>query len=100
MQMPTGVVLRRTADLVSYPKNARTHTPEQVKQIAASERREAVFRIRRTRSASFRHPDRGNLVRTRLAAGGKEIRTVGPAVKEKPFRRAIWLLFARTLQDV
>src|SRR5690242_11703834 len=31
-----------------------------------------------------------------LAAGGKEIRTVGPAVKEKPFRRAIWLLFART----
>ena len=35
-------------------------------------------------------------VRTRLAAGGKEIRTVGPAVKEKPFRRAIWLLFART----
>jgi len=32
----------------------------------------------------------------RLAPGGKEIRTVGPAVKEKPFRRAIWLLFART----
>jgi hypothetical protein len=27
--------------------------------------------------------------RTRLPAGGKEIRTVGPAVKEKPFRRAI-----------
>ena len=44
MQMPTGVVLRRTADLVSYANNARTHTPEQVKQIAASERREAVFR--------------------------------------------------------
>ena len=35
-------------------------------------------------------------VRTQLSAGGKEIRTVGPAVKEKPFRRAIWLLFART----
>ena len=34
--------------------------------------------------------------RDRLAAGGKEIRTVGPAVKEKPFRRAVWLLFART----
>ena len=33
---------------------------------------------------------------TRFAAGGKEIRTVGPAVKEKPFRHAIWLLFART----
>ena len=31
-----------------------------------------------------------------LFAGGKEIRTVGPDVKEKPFRRAIWLLFART----
>src|SRR5580692_3328082 len=30
-------------------------------------------------------------VRNGLAAGGKEIRTVGPAVKEKPFRRAIWL---------
>jgi hypothetical protein len=35
-------------------------------------------------------------VRTGLLAGGKEIRIVGPAVKEKPFRRAIWLLFART----
>jgi hypothetical protein len=35
-------------------------------------------------------------VRIRLPAGGKEIRTVGPAVKEKPFRRAIWLLGART----
>jgi len=34
--------------------------------------------------------------RHRLSAGGKEIRTVGPAAKEKPFRRAIWLLFART----
>ena len=29
MQMPTGVVLRRTADLVPYANNARTHTPEQ-----------------------------------------------------------------------
>jgi hypothetical protein len=37
MQMPTGVVMRRTATLVPYPNNARTHTPEQkVKQIAAS----------------------------------------------------------------
>ena len=36
----------------------------------------------------------------RLAAGGKELRTVGPAVKEKPFRRAIWLLFVPNLQDV
>ena len=37
MQMPTGVVMRRTADLVPYANNARTHTPEQkVKQIAAS----------------------------------------------------------------
>jgi len=26
MQMPTGVVLRRTADLVPYANNARTHT--------------------------------------------------------------------------
>jgi hypothetical protein len=35
--MPTGVVMRRTADLVPYANNARTHTPEQkVKQIAAS----------------------------------------------------------------
>jgi hypothetical protein len=25
------------------------------------------------------HPDRGNLVRTRLAAGGKRIRTIGSA---------------------
>jgi hypothetical protein len=33
---------------------------------------------------------------SRLSTGGKEIRTVGPAVKEEPFRRAIWLLFART----
>jgi hypothetical protein len=39
MQMPTDVVLRRTADLVPYANNARTDTPEQVKQIAASERR-------------------------------------------------------------
>jgi hypothetical protein len=39
---------------------------------------------------------KGGQVRSRLHAGGKEIRTVGPAVKEKPFRRAIWLLFART----
>jgi len=30
----------------------------------------------------------GPMVR-RLTAGGKEIRTVGPAVNEKPFRRAI-----------
>jgi hypothetical protein len=37
MQMPTGVVLRRTADLVPYANNARTHTPEQVQQIAASQ---------------------------------------------------------------
>ena len=29
MQMPTGVVMRRTADLVPYANNARTHTPEQ-----------------------------------------------------------------------
>jgi hypothetical protein len=36
MQMPTGVVMRRTAELVPYANNARTHTPEQVKQIAAS----------------------------------------------------------------
>jgi hypothetical protein len=28
MQMPTGVVMRRTADLVPYANNARTHTPE------------------------------------------------------------------------
>jgi len=41
MQMPDAVVLRRTADLVPYANNARTHTPEQVKQIAASERRAA-----------------------------------------------------------
>ena len=41
MQMPSSVVLRRTADLVPYANNARTHTPEQVKQIAASERRAA-----------------------------------------------------------
>jgi hypothetical protein len=45
--------------------------------------------------ASATH-DAGNRVRTRLPAGGKEIRTVGPAVKEKPFRRPKWLLFART----
>ena len=38
MQMPTGVVFRRTANLVPYANNARTHTPEQVKQIAASVR--------------------------------------------------------------
>ena len=41
MQMPTDVVLRRTADLVPYANNARTDTPEQVKQIAAPERRAA-----------------------------------------------------------
>ena len=41
MQMPTGVVFRRTADLVPYANNARTHTPQKVKQIAASERRAA-----------------------------------------------------------
>jgi hypothetical protein len=28
MQMPSSVVLRRTADLVPYANNARTHTPE------------------------------------------------------------------------
>ena len=38
MQMPTGVVMRRTAELVPYANNARTHTPEQVQQIAASMR--------------------------------------------------------------
>ena len=37
MQMPTGVVMRRTADLVPYANNARTHTPEpKGQQIAAS----------------------------------------------------------------
>ena len=36
MQMPTGIVLRCTADLVPYANNARTHTPEQVKQIASA----------------------------------------------------------------
>jgi ParB-like chromosome segregation protein Spo0J len=38
MQMPTGVVMRRTAELVPYANNARTHTAEQVQQIAASMR--------------------------------------------------------------
>jgi len=38
----------------------------------------------------------GCQVRSRLLPGVKEIRTIGPAVKEKRFRRAIWLLFART----
>jgi ParB-like chromosome segregation protein Spo0J len=38
MQMPTGVVMRRTAELVPYANNARTHTPEQVQQIASSMR--------------------------------------------------------------
>ena len=38
MQMPTGVVMRRTAELVPYANNARTHTPEQVMQIASSMR--------------------------------------------------------------
>jgi hypothetical protein len=32
MQMPTGVVMRRTADLVPYANNARTHTPEPVRR--------------------------------------------------------------------
>ena len=36
VQMPTGIVLRCTADLVPYANNARTHTPEQVKQIASA----------------------------------------------------------------
>ena len=45
MQMPTGVVLRRTADLVPDANNARNHTPEQVKQIVASERRAARGRV-------------------------------------------------------
>ena len=27
MQMPTDVVIRRTAELVPYASNARTHTP-------------------------------------------------------------------------
>jgi hypothetical protein len=35
------------------------------------------------------HSQAESQVRTGLSAGGKEIRTVGPAVKEKPFRRAI-----------
>jgi hypothetical protein len=36
MQMPTGIVLRCTADLAPDANNARTHTPEQVKQIASA----------------------------------------------------------------
>ena len=47
MQMPTGVVMRRTADLVPYANNARTHTLEQVKQIAASERTVSILWVRR-----------------------------------------------------
>jgi hypothetical protein len=39
---------------------------------------------------------KAEIVRSGLSAGGKELRTVGRAVMEKPFRRAIWLLFART----
>jgi hypothetical protein len=46
MQMPTGVVLRRTADLVPYANNASTHTLEQVKQIASA-----------SEKAAFRHFD-------------------------------------------
>ena len=38
MQMPTSVVMRRTAELVPYANKARTHTAEQVMQIAASMR--------------------------------------------------------------
>jgi hypothetical protein len=36
MQMPTDVVMRRTTELVPYANNARTHTAEQVQEIAAS----------------------------------------------------------------
>jgi hypothetical protein len=39
-------------------------------------------------------------VRTRLAAGGKEIRTLGPAVEERPFRRAPYGFFRGNLQNV
>jgi ParB-like chromosome segregation protein Spo0J len=38
MEMPIGVVMRLTAELVPYANNARTHTAEQVMQIAASMR--------------------------------------------------------------
>jgi hypothetical protein len=50
----------------------------------------------KSRSRGRQRPIPEPVVRTGLTAGGKEIRTVGPAVKEKPFRRAIRLLFART----
>jgi hypothetical protein len=36
MQMPERVVYRSTAELVPYAHNARTHSADQVAQIAAS----------------------------------------------------------------
>jgi hypothetical protein len=57
----------RTAELVPYANYARTHTPDQVKQIAAS--------IREFR----RHlPHRGLTVRIRLSLQRRVTRTFGP----------------------
>ena len=77
MQMPSSVVLRRTADLVPYANNARTHTPQQVKQIAASERRAARGRGPLRLALGREKTDHGNkavkptsaLVRAAEAAG-------------------------------
>ena len=56
MQIPTGIVLRCTADLVPYANNARTHTPEQVKQIASASEKNTPPGLRKLRA--LRRADR------------------------------------------
>jgi hypothetical protein len=82
MQMPSSVVLRRTADLVPYANNARTHTPEQVKQIAASEQRAA-------RAARGRGPLRAGRGRNRDRNVGLAANPGLPHVPARPHRMAL-----------